>query len=51
MMRVARALRPLYPQLNADLLIAGIVFHDSGKLWENHYARAVLSWITTSAVN
>src|SRR5205814_7933450 len=38
MMRVARAIAPLYPQLNADLLIAGILFHDSGKLWENHYS-------------
>ena len=37
MMRVALALAPLYPQLNVDLLIAGILFHDSGKLWENHY--------------
>ena len=37
MMRVARAIAPLYPQLNVDLLIAGILFHDSGKLWENHY--------------
>ncbi len=36
MMRAADALAPLYPQLNLDLLIAGIVFHDSGKLWENH---------------
>lgn len=36
MVRVALSLSPLYPQLNADLLIAGIVFHDSGKLWENH---------------
>ena len=40
MMRVARAIAPLYPQLNVDLLIAGIVFHDSGKLWENHYAES-----------
>jgi 3'-5' exoribonuclease len=37
MMRVALAITPLYPQLNADLLTAGILFHDSGKLWENHY--------------
>ena len=37
MMRVAVAIAPLYPQLNVDLLIAGILFHDSGKLWENHY--------------
>src|SRR3981081_685535 len=36
MMRVALALCPLYPQLNVDLLLAGILFHDSGKLWENH---------------
>jgi 3'-5' exoribonuclease len=35
MMRVARGLAPLYPQLNLDLLLAGILFHDSGKLWEN----------------
>ena len=37
MMRVANQIAPLYPQLNVDLLIAGILFHDSGKLWENHY--------------
>ena len=36
MMRMAVAVAPLYPQLNLDLLIAGILFHDSGKLWENH---------------
>jgi 3'-5' exoribonuclease len=36
MMRLAVAIAPLYPQLNLDLLIAGILFHDSGKLWENH---------------
>ena len=35
MMRLAVAVAPLYPQLNLDLLIAGILFHDSGKLWEN----------------
>ena len=40
MMRVAVALAPLYPQLNTDLLIAGILFHDSGKLWENHYSES-----------
>ena len=37
MMRVAMTIAPLYPQLNVDLLIAGILFHDSGKLWENNY--------------
>lgn len=36
MMRTAAAIAPLYPQLNLDLLLAGILFHDSGKLWENH---------------
>jgi len=36
MMRVATQIVPLYPQLNLDLLTAGILFHDSGKLWENH---------------
>src|SRR5262245_12916295 len=35
MMRVATGIAPLYPQLNLDLLLAGILFHDSGKLWEN----------------
>ena len=38
MMRVALAIAPLYPELNVDLLIAGILFHDSGKLWENHFS-------------
>src|SRR5438552_3281904 len=35
MMRVAKQIAPLYPELNVDLLLAGILFHDSGKLWEN----------------
>ena len=35
MMRVAKEIAPLYPDLNIDLLLAGILFHDSGKLWEN----------------
>jgi 3'-5' exoribonuclease len=38
MMRLARAIAPLYAQLNLDLLIAGILFHDSGKLWENQFS-------------
>ena len=38
MIRIARAIAPLYPQLNIDLLIAGILFHDSGKLWENQFS-------------
>ena len=36
-MRSAVALCSVYPDLNQDLLIAGVLFHDSGKLWENSY--------------
>jgi 3'-5' exoribonuclease len=34
MVRAARALLPLYPQVDADLAIAGILLHDIGKLEE-----------------
>ena len=34
MMQSALAFHPVYPHLNRDLLIAGTLFHDSGKLWE-----------------
>src|ERR1700730_17027876 len=40
MMRVAVAIAPLYPELNVDLLVAGVLFHDSGKLWENNFSEA-----------
>lgn len=40
MMRSAKALCSVYPDLNADLLLAGILFHDCGKLWENNYPEA-----------
>ncbi len=36
MMRSACALTGVYKKLNRDLLVAGVLFHDSGKLWENH---------------
>lgn len=36
MMRVTMAIAPLYPELNLDLLVGGVLFHDCGKLWENH---------------
>ena len=36
MMRVATQIAPLYPQLNLDLLVSGVLFHDAGKLWENY---------------
>jgi len=34
MMRSAVAICGVYPRLNRDLLCAGVLFHDSGKLWE-----------------
>jgi len=34
MMRAADALCGVYPALNRDLLLAGVLFHDTGKLWE-----------------
>ncbi len=37
MMRAAAALHPVYPELNRDLLLTGVLFHDCGKLWENTY--------------
>ncbi len=37
MMRAAEAIAAVYPRLNRDLLIAGVLFHDCGKLWENAY--------------
>lgn len=38
MMRSADAVCGAYPQLNRDLLLVGVLFHDCGKLWENQYA-------------
>lgn len=35
MMRSAVAICGVYPNLNCDLLVAGVLFHDCGKLWEN----------------
>lgn len=40
MMRCAAAIAAVYPSLNRDLLIAGVLFHDCGKLWENNYPEA-----------
>ena len=34
MMDSALALCTVYPELHRDLLIAGVLFHDTGKLWE-----------------
>lgn len=35
MTRAAVALTDVYTLLNRDLLVAGVLFHDCGKLWEN----------------
>jgi 3'-5' exoribonuclease len=35
MMRSAVAIAGVYQHLNRDLLIAGVLFHDCGKMWEN----------------
>ncbi|MDD5349608.1 MAG: HD domain-containing protein [Chthoniobacteraceae bacterium] len=35
MIRAARRIAEVYPALNGDLLVAGVLFHDIGKLWEN----------------
>ena len=37
MMRSADAICSVYPYLNRDLMLAGVLFHDCGKLWENQY--------------
>ena len=35
MMRAAVAVSGVYTMLNRDLMVAGVLFHDCGKLWEN----------------
>ena len=37
MMRTAIAVSSAYPELNRDLILAGVLFHDAGKLWENSF--------------
>lgn len=39
MMRAADALCSVYQNWNRDLLLAGVLFHDCGKLWENSYPK------------
>lgn len=43
MVRAARALLPLYPEVDGDLAIAGIILHDMGKLeeYEGEFAAKV----------
>jgi 3'-5' exoribonuclease len=40
MLRVARAILPLYPQVQADLVLAGVFLHDIGKTEELAYDMA-----------
>ena len=40
MMRCAQAVCSVYSHLNKDLLTAGVLFHDCGKMWENNYPEA-----------
>ena len=37
MMRSATAICSVYTNLNRDLIVTGVLFHDCGKLWENNY--------------
>ena len=39
MMRCAEGVCGAYQNLNRDLVIAGVLFHDCGKLWENVYQK------------
>lgn len=41
-MRNAAALCTCYPTLNRDLVLAGALFHDCGKMWENAYEEHTL---------
>lgn len=48
-MRAAAALCQAYPTLNRDLLLAGALFHDCGKMWENSYPEHSLAMPYTDA--
>jgi 3'-5' exoribonuclease len=39
MLKTAAALSSVYSFLNRDLLLAGVLFHDAGKLWENAFPK------------
>jgi 3'-5' exoribonuclease len=47
MMRSADAICGVYPELNRDLMLAGVLFHDCGKLWENSYPEAGFAQLHT----
>lgn len=37
MLEAGDALCRVYPEVNRSLVLAGIIFHDAGKMWENQY--------------
>jgi len=39
MLRAAEAIASVYPALNRDLLLTGVLFHDAGKMWENNFPK------------
>ncbi len=49
MMRTGKALIPLYPLANPDILTLAILFHDLGKIFENDYAEGFVQESTFSA--
>lgn len=51
MMKAAQALCQVYPFLNQDLVLSGIIVHDLGKLKEIHYAPTGLAVEYTPAGN
>lgn len=48
-MRALESLCSVYPTLNRDLALAGGLFHDCGKMWENCYPEHGLSMTYTDA--
>ena len=51
MMRVAKEIAPLYPELNLDLLLTGILFHDSGKTLGERVRKRIRNELWTSSAN
>ncbi len=43
MFRAMDALTDVYPALNRDLLLVGVLLHDAGKMWENCYSKDSLA--------
>lgn len=41
MLRIAKTMKEFYNNIDLDLLIAGIIFHDFGKIWEYNYGVSI----------